>query len=429
MATVEETTPVTTDLAAYCADVARRAKSASVQLAQLKGETKMAWLRRSAELLRKNADAIQDANERDLAAAPGYGLTAAEVDRLRLTPARIEGIAAALDEVALLPDPIGQVMHSTVRPNGLVINKVRVPLGVVFFVYESRPNVTADAAAICIKGGNAVILRGGKEAINSSQAIVNLMQEAAGETGVPLDAVQLVGTTDRAAVGYFLKLPEFVDVAIPRGGEGLIRRVVAEAQMPVIKHFNGNCHVYIDASADIQMGLDILVNSKCQRLGVCNAAESLLVHADIAGEFLPLAAKELNKYKVEIRGDERTCELIETAIPASDEDYATEYLAAIISARVVGSVEEAITHINRYGSGHTDAIVTNDLEAAQAFTAEVDSAAVLVNASTRFNDGGEFGLGAEIGISTDKFHARGPCGIEELTSYKYVVYGQGQVRK
>lgn len=429
MATVEETTPVTTDLAAYCADVARRAKSASVQLAQLKGETKMAWLRRSAELLRKNADAIQDANERDLAAAPSYGLTAAEVDRLRLTPARIEGIAAALDEVALLPDPIGQVMHSTVRPNGLVINKVRVPLGVVFFIYESRPNVTADAAAICIKGGNAVILRGGKEAINSSQAIVNLMQEAAGETGVPLDAVQLVGTADRAAVGYFLKLPEFVDVAIPRGGEGLIRRVVAEAQMPVIKHFNGNCHVYIDASADIQMGLDILVNSKCQRLGVCNAAESLLVHADIAGEFLPLAARELNKYKVEIRGDERTCELIETAIPATDEDYATEYLAAIISARVVGSVEEAITHINRYGSGHTDAIVTNDLEAAQAFTAEVDSAAVLVNASTRFNDGGEFGLGAEIGISTDKFHARGPCGIEELTSYKYVVYGQGQVRK
>jgi glutamate-5-semialdehyde dehydrogenase len=429
MATVEESTPAMTDLAAYCADVARRAKIASAQLAQLRGETKIAWLRRSAELLRENADSIQEANERDLAAAPGYGLTSAEIDRLRLTPARIEEIAAALEAVALLPDPIGQVIHSTVRPNGLVINKTRVPLGVVFFIYESRPNVTADAAAICIKGGNAVILRGGKEAINSSQAIVELMQGAARETNVPLDAVQLVETTDRAAVGHFLKLPEFIDVAIPRGGEGLIRRVVAEARMPVIKHFNGNCHVYVDASADLQMALDILINSKCQRLGVCNAAESLLVHADIAGEFLPLAAKELSKHRVEIRGDERTCELVEIAVPASEEDYATEYLAAIISVCVVGSVGEAIAHINRYGSGHTDTIVTNDLQAAQVFATAVDSAAVMVNASTRFNDGGEFGLGAEIGISTGKFHARGPCGIDELTSYKYVIYGQGQVRK
>jgi glutamate-5-semialdehyde dehydrogenase len=429
MATVEQSTSAISDLAAYCEDVARRATVASTQLAQLKGETKIAWLKRSAELLRENADSIQEANGRDLASAPGYGLTAAEVDRLSLTPARIEGIAAALDEVALLPDPIGQVMHSTVRPNGLVINKIRVPLGVVFFIYESRPNVTADAAAICIKGGNAVILRGGKEAINSSQAIVDLMQAAARETGVPCDAVQLVGTTDRAAVGHFLKLPEFIDVVIPRGGEGLIRRVVAEAQMPVIKHFNGNCHVYIDTSANLQMGLEILINSKCQRLGVCNAAESLLVHSDIASEFLPLAAKELSKHRVEIRGDERICELIETAVPASEDDYATEYLAAIISACVVGSVDEAIAHINRYGSGHTDTIVTNDLQSAQIFTAAVDSAAVMVNASTRFNDGGEFGLGAEIGISTDKFHARGPCGIDELTSYKYVVYGQGQIRK
>jgi glutamate-5-semialdehyde dehydrogenase len=429
MATAAEIPTITTDLAAYCTDVARRAKVASARLAQLKGETKIAWLKRSAELLRDNAEAIQEANERDLAAAPGYGLTSAEIDRLRLTPARIEDIAAALEAVALLPDPIGQVMHSAVRPNGLVINKVRVPLGVVFFIYESRPNVTADAAAICIKGGNAVILRGGKEAIHSSQTIVDLMQRAAHETNVPLDAVQLIGTTDRAAVGHFLKLPEFIDVAIPRGGEGLIRRVVAEAQMPVIKHFNGNCHVYADASADLQMAVDILINSKCQRLGVCNAAESLLVHADIAGEFMPLAAKELSKHKIEIRGDERICELIEVAVPASEQDYATEYLAAIISACVVGSVDEAIAHINRYGSGHTDTIVTNDLQSAQMFTAGVDSAAVLVNASTRFNDGGEFGLGAEIGISTDKFHARGPCGIEELTSYKYVVYGQGQVRK
>ncbi len=429
MATIEQPPAVTTDLANYCTQVARRAKQASAKLAQLSGETKIAWLRRSAELLRENSDTTQEANGRDLAAAPGYGLTAAEIDRLRLTPERIEGIAAALDAVAMLPDPIGEVMHSTVRPNGLVINKVRVPLGVVFFIYESRPNVTADAAAICVKGGNAVILRGGKEALHSSQAIVDLMQVAARETGVPLDAVQLVETTDRAAVGHFLQLPEYIDVAIPRGGEGLIRRVVAEAQMPVIKHFHGNCHVYVDASADLAMAVEILINSKCHRLGVCNAAESLLVHADIAGEFLPLAAAALTKHKVEIRGDEQTCELVDVAVPAAEEDFATEYLAAIISACVVGSVEDAIAHINRYGSGHTDTIVTNDLQAAHKFTAEVDSAAVMVNASTRFNDGGEFGLGAEIGISTDKFHARGPCGIEELTSYKYVVYGQGQVRK
>jgi glutamate-5-semialdehyde dehydrogenase len=428
MATIEQST-TTSDLAGYCTEVARRAKEASAQLAQLAGDMKIAWLRRSAELLRENVDVIQEANERDLAAAPDFGLTAAEIDRLRLTAPRIEGIASALVEVAALPDPIGQVIHSTVRPNGLVINKIRVPLGVVFFIYESRPNVTADAAAICVKGGNAVILRGGKEAIHSSRVIVELMHQAAEETGVPLDAVQLVDTTDRAAVGHFLQLPEYIDVAIPRGGEGLIRRVVAEAQMPVIKHFNGNCHVYVDASADFEMALEILVNSKCHRLGVCNAAESLLVHADIAGEFLPLAARALGQHKIEIRGDVRTCELIEFAVPATEEDYATEYLAAIISACVVGSLDEAINHINRYGSRHTDTIVTNDLAAAQKFTTAVDSAAVMVNASTRFNDGGEFGLGAEIGISTDKFHARGPCGIEELTSYKYVVYGQGQVRK
>lgn len=428
MATIEQST-TSSDLAGYCNNVARRAKEASTQLAQLNGETKIAWLRRSAELLRENVDVIQEANERDLAAAPDFGLTAAEIDRLRLTTPRIEGIALALEEVASLPDPIGQVIHSAVRPNGLVINKIRVPLGVVFFIYESRPNVTADAAAICVKGGNAVILRGGKEAIHSSHAIVELMHQAAEETGVPLDAVQLVDTTDRAAVGHFLQLPEFIDVAIPRGGEGLIRRVVAEAQMPVIKHFNGNCHVYVDASADFEMAMEILVNSKCHRLGVCNAAESLLVHADIAGEFLPLAAQSLGQHKVEIRGDVRTCELVESAVPATEKDYGTEYLAAIISACVVGSLDEAIAHINRYGSGHTDTIVTNELAAAQKFTTAVDSAAVIVNASTRFNDGGEFGLGAEIGISTDKFHARGPCGIEELTSYKYVVYGQGQVRK
>lgn len=428
MATAESQTTTETDLVDYCQQVAQRAKAASRLLASVSGETKIAWLRRSAQLLRENIEALQTANEQDLQAAPGYGLTDAQVDRLRLTADRIEGIAVALEEVSALKDPIGQVIDSTVRPNGLTINKVRVPLGVVFFIYESRPNVTADAAAICVKGGNAVILRGGKEAIHSSQAIVTLLHKAAEEAGLPVDAVQLVNTTDRAAVGHFLSQSELIDVAIPRGGEGLIRRVTAEAQMPVIKHFDGNCHVYVDAAADQAMATEIVVNSKCHRLGVCNAAESLLVHADIAAEFLPVVAQALQAKDVELRGDERTCELVESAKPATEADFGAEFLGPIISVCVLGSVDEAIEHINRYGSGHTDTIVTNDLAISERFAVGVDSSAVMINASTRFNDGGEFGLGAEIGISTDKFHARGPCGIEELTSYKYIVHGEGQIR-
>jgi glutamate-5-semialdehyde dehydrogenase len=413
----------------YCAEVAARAKQASIELATVNREMKDAWLRRSAQLLRDNEDRITEANNRDLAAAPGYGLSDAAIDRLRLNRKRTEEIAAGLEQVADLPDPIGKVIRTTNRPNGLRIDKVRVPLGVVFFIYESRPNVTADAAAICVKSGNAVILRGGKEAIHSSQAIVELLNEAADEVGLPTDVVQLVNTTDRAAVGKFLAMPQYIDLAIPRGGEGLIRRVAAEAKMPVIKHFAGNCHVYVDAAADLDMARQILLNSKCQRMGVCNAAESLVVHADVAGEFLPSIGKELTIRGVEIRGDERTCELFPQAKPASDADYATEFLGPVISSRVVGSVDEAIEHINRYGSKHTDAIVTSDDNAARQFAARVDSSAVMINASTRFNDGGQFGLGAEIGISTDKFHARGPCGLEELTSYKYVVHGSGQVRE
>jgi len=422
-------TAVEIDLAKYCADVASRARRASARMSTVSGEVKANWLRRSAALLRENTERLQTANDKDVDAAPGYGLTDAEIDRLRLTPARIESMAKGLEDVAALPEAIGELIKSTVRPNGLRIDKVRVPLGVVFFIYESRPNVTADAAAICVKAGNAVILRGGKEAIHSSRAIVELLAEAAEAVDLPADAVQFVMTTEREAVGKFLGMPQYIDVAIPRGGEGLIRRVTAEAKMPVIKHFNGNCHVYVDASADLDMAQQILINSKCQRMGVCNAAESMLIHADVAGEFLPAAGQALRKFGVEIRGDERTCELVPGARPVKDEDYATEFLGPIISSRVVGSVEEAIEHINRYGSGHTDAIVTNDLAASRRFAAGVDSSAVMINASTRFNDGGEFGLGAEIGISTDKFHARGPCGIEELTSYKYVVHGDGQVRK
>ncbi len=424
MATVTEL-----NLDKYCAEVAARAKRASMDLATVPRKTKDGWLKRSAQLLRENEERIVEANERDLAAAPGYGLTDAAIDRLRLNRKRIDEIAVGLEQIAELTDPIGELIRTTDRPNGLRIDKVRVPLGVVFFIYESRPNVTADAAAICVKSGNAVILRGGKEAIHSSQAIVELLGEAAEEVGLPTDAVQLVSTTDRAAVGKFLAMPQFIDLAIPRGGEGLIRRVAEEARMPVIKHFTGNCHVYVDAAADLDMAGEIVINSKCHRLGVCNAAESLLVHADVAGEFLPAIGRELAAHGIEIRGDDRTCELVPQAKAASDEDYAAEFLGPIISSRVVSSVDEAIEHINRYGSKHTDAIVTTDDAAARQFAARVDSSAVMINASTRFNDGGQFGHGAEIGNSTDKFHARGPCGLEELTSYKYVVHGNGQVRE
>jgi glutamate-5-semialdehyde dehydrogenase len=416
------------DLQAYCVQVAKAAKAASAALMDATGAQKDSWLRQSAALLRQRTPEVLEANAQDLAAAPGYGLTDAQVDRLRLTPKRIEEMATALEEIAMLPDPVGEVIESCVRPNGLEVAKVRVPLGVVFFIYESRPNVTADAAAICVKSGNAVILRGGKEAVQSSRAIVDLLAEVAVNNGIPAEAVQLVATTDREAVGHFLRLNEYIDVAIPRGGESLIRRVAAEARMPVIKHFTGNCHVYVDRDADLNMAEVLTINSKCQRMGVCNACESLLVHQDIAAEFLPRIATALAGYDVEIRGDEATCRLVAAAKPATDEDYYTEYLGPVISVKVVGSVDEAIRHINQYGSRHTDAIVTCNLAAARKFTKLVDSSAVMVNASTRFNDGGQFGLGAEIGISTDRFHARGPCGLKELTTYKYVVYGEGQVR-
>ena len=327
-----------------------------------------------------------------------------------------------------MPDPVGQTIGATIRPNGLEVAKVRVPLGVVFFIYESRPNVTVDAAAICVKSGNAVILRGGKEARHSSAALVTCLREVAQPLGLPPDAVQLVETTDRQAVTQFLKLREYIDVAIPRGGASLIQRVTSEATMPVIKHFDGNCHVYLDASADADMAEAVVVNSKCQRMGVCNACESLLVHASRAADLLPRVATALRALHIELRGDPHTCRVVPGAVAATDEDYFTEFLGPCISIRVVDSLDQAIQHINHYGSHHTDVIITENLAAARQFVAEVDSAAVMVNASTRFHDGGEFGLGAEIGISTDKFHARGPCGLEELTSYKYVVYGTGQIR-
>ena len=417
------------DLRHYCVDVARRAKQAATELATVTGAQKQDWLRRSARLLRERTAALAEANKADLAAAPGYGLTDAQVDRLRLTPDRVESIAVALEEVAMLPEPVGEVIESSIRPNGLEVLKVRVPLGVIFFIYESRPNVTADAAALCVKSGNAVILRGGKEATHSNRAIAAILSEAAAQAGLPEDAVQLVATADREAVGHFLNMPEYINVCIPRGGEGLIRRVSAEAKMPVIKHYAGNCHVYLDKSADAEMAERIVVNAKCQRLGVCNAAESLVVHADVAGTLLARIGKALRKRGIEIRGDERTRAILSDAKEATEKDFGEEYLGPVISVKVVDSLDEAIAHVNQYSSQHTEAIVTSDLDSARQFVARVDSSAVMVNASTRFNDGGEFGLGAEIGISTDKFHARGPCGLHELTSYKYVVYGTGQTRE
>jgi glutamate-5-semialdehyde dehydrogenase len=420
--------PAAADLAAYTRDVAQRARTAARQLAVATGAQKGDWLRRSAELIRQRGTDLLEANEADCAAGRENGLSAAMLDRLRLNPSRLEAIASALEEVIALPEPVGEIIDSNVRPNGLLVTRVRVPLGVVFFIYESRPNVTVDAASLCVKSGNAVILRGGKEAHRSNQALGALLSEALAGTGLPRDAVQVVQTTDREAVGHFLRMHEQIDLAIPRGGRSLIERVAAEATMPVLKHFDGICHVYVDNSADFDMAERILINSKCQRPGVCNAAETLLVHRDAAATFLPRVAKSLREKGVELRACERSRALVPESRPATEDDFRTEYLDLILSVKVVDSIADAIDHIEAYGSHHTDAIITNNLAAATAFTAGVDSAAVLVNASTRFNDGGEFGLGAEIGISTDKFHARGPCGLKELTSYKYVVHGSGQIR-
>ena len=363
-----------------------------------------------------------------MVAAPRHGLNDAAIDRLNLTHSRIKSAAEALRQIAYLPDPVGEVREGGVRPNGLQVLKVGVPLGVVFFIYESRPNVTIDAAALCVKSGNAVILRGGKEAIHTNTALHGVLADSLQTTGLPPDAVQLVPTTDREAVGHLLKLGDLIDLAIPRGGESLIRRVAREATMPVLKHYHGNCHVYVDSSANLDHAERIVVNAKCQRPGVCNAAESLLVHFEVAEAFLPRIGEALKRRNVELRGCEETRWYLPDITPATENDYAAEFLDLILSVKVVPSLDAAIDHINRYGSKHTDAIVTTDTEAAARFTQLVDSAAVMVNASTRFNDGAELGLGAEIGISTDKFHARGPCGLRELTTYKYVVTGHGDVR-
>jgi glutamate-5-semialdehyde dehydrogenase len=414
------------DLHATCVEMARRARRAARLLASVPGERKDRWLRAAADALDGRTAELLAANERDLRDAAD--LTSAQQDRLRLTPDRVHAAAAGLRAIASLPEPVGRVLDSSVRPNGLVVHKVCVPLGVIFFIYESRPNVTVDAAGLCVKSGNAILLRGGKEALHSNTALHVILQQCLTAHDLPADAVQLVATPDRAAVGHLLRLHESIDLVIPRGGESLIRRVAAEATMPVLKHYQGNCHIYVDRAADFDMAERILVNAKCQRPGVCNAAESLLVHADIAATFLPRAAAALRARGVELRGCDASRRLVPEMKPAAEADHAAEYLDLILSVKVVSTIHEAIDHIERYGSHHTDAIITNDLAASREFTMAVDSAAVMVNASTRFNDGFEIGLGAEIGISTDKFHARGPCGLLELCSYKYTVYGDGHVR-
>jgi len=422
------TTSTIENLSQYTRQVAIQAAAATGSLVSATGQQKIDWLHATAAALISRRDEILRANEKDILAAPEYGLTEAMIDRLRLDETRLHAIAKSLKEIAALPEPIGEVIESTVRPNGLLVSKVRVPLGVVFFIYESRPNVTIDAAALCVKSGNAVILRGGKEAFHSNHAFHSILADCLDATGLPKHAVQMVETTDREAVGHFLKLNELINVTVPRGGKSLIERVAREATMPVIKHFDGNCHVYVHQGADLEMATAILINSKCHRPGVCNAAESLVIDQAVAEAMLPQLCESLTKQKVEIRGCSQTCDLVPNAIPATDADFGEEYLSLTISVKVVDGIEAAISHINKQSSGHTETIITNNLAAANRFTNQIDSSAVMVNASTRFNDGGEFGLGAEIGISTDKLHARGPCGLKELTIYKYVVQGSGQIR-
>ena len=416
-------------LAQQIEELGKRARAAARALALCSKDEKNAALMAMADAIEAAEDDILAANAKDLEAAPGYGLNAAAVDRLRLDSARISAMAKGVREVAGLPDPCGEIIRQWTRPNGMQITKIRVPIGVVGIIYESRPNVTADAAVLCVKSGNACILRGGKEAIHSNAAIARALSAGAVHAGLSADIVQLVPFTDREGVRLLAQMDRYLDVIVPRGGHALIEAVVEHARMPVIKHYHGVCHVYVDKAADLAMAEKIAVNAKCQRPGVCNAMETLLVHRDVAGEFLPSVAKALRDRGVELRGDKRTCEVLGADVkPATEEDWTTEYLDLVLSIRVVDSPEQAVDHIEHYGSHHSDSIVTADEAAARKFLAAVDSAAVFWNVSTRFCDGGEFGFGAEIGISTDKLHARGPMGLEELTTYKYLVTGTGQVR-
>jgi len=417
-----------TDVAVYMASVGRRARAAARQVARADTAAKNQALAAIATDLDEQRESLAAANSVDLKTGAAKGLDAALLDRLELTPARVDAMIEGLHQIAALPDPIGAISDLNYRPSGIQVGRMRVPLGVVGIIYESRPNVTADAAALCLKSGNATVLRGGSEAFHSNQAIADSITRGLSTAGLSTDVVQVVSTTDRAAVGAMITSPEHIDVIIPRGGKGLIERISRDARVPVIKHLDGICHVYIDDLADPDKAFAIAINAKTQRYGTCNTMETLLVAEAIAERVLPRIGAALVEKGVELRGCERTCAMLADAVPASDADWDTEYLAPILSVRVVADMDAAIDHIERHGSHHTDSIVTEDYSRARRFLREVDSSSVMVNASTRFADGFEYGLGAEIGISTDKFHARGPVGLEGLTSLKFVVLGDGQVR-
>ncbi len=418
-----------TDIEKSLVETARRARKAAQALANASTRDKDRALSLLAERLRGRSNYVLERNREDVERARASGLANALIDRLTLTDDRIEAMATGLEEIVKLADPVGEAVRMWRRPNGLRIGKIRVPIGVIGFIYESRPNVTVDAAGLCLKSGNAIVLRGGSEAIASNSAIADVIAATLGESNLPADSVQLLRVTDRLAVNLMLKLDQYIDLIIPRGGKPLIKLVVENSTIPVIMHFEGICHTYVDEFADLDMAERICMNAKVQRPGVCNAMETLLVHSRVAAEFLPRMWKKYSEAGVEIRGCEKTRMVLDKALPATEEDWGTEYLDLILSVKVVESVDEAIEHIARYGSAHSDAIVTDNYSRAQRFLAEVDSSAVFVNASTRFNDGFEFGLGAEIGISTNRLHCRGPMGLEELTTTKYIVYGDGQVRE
>ena len=409
-------------------NLCRTADEIRFDVQKLSTDKKNEALLTAAKKLVERQEEILAANQEDIAAGRANGMSEALIDRLTLTGSRIEQIAEGLRQVAGLPDPVGEVMDEFTRPNGMKIRKVRVPMGVIGVIYESRPNVTADAFALCFKAGSAVILKGGSDAIHSNIAITNALRDSLADCGINPDAVQLVATTDRAATKELMTMRQYVDLLIPRGGAGLIRAVVENSRIPVIETGTGNCHVYVDKDADLEMAMKILINAKTQRIGVCNAAESLVVHKDVMDQFLPMLSAKMEEYKVLLRADESSRKLLPHSEAATEEDFGTEYLDLILSVKTVGSVEEAIEHINRYHTGHSDCIITENKEAAEKFLNEIDSACVYVNVSTRFTDGFEFGFGAEIGISTQKLQARGPMGLREITSYKYLVSGNGQVR-
>ena len=416
-------------IAAYMAEVGQRARAAARVVSRAGSAEKDAALRAMAQSIDEQSQAILAANSEDLKAGAGCGLDAALLDRLELNTLRLSAAAEGLRQIAALADPVGAISELNYRPSGIQVGHMRVPLGVIGIIYESRPSVTADAAGLCLKAGNAVILRGGSEAINSNRAIANCVRAGLTEAGLPLDSVQLIDTTDRAAVGELIRMEQYVDVIIPRGGKGLIELITREARIPVIKHLHGVCHVYIDDKADLEKATAIAFNAKTQRYGTCNTMETLLVARAVAQQVLPRLVALYQGSGVELRGCPMTRAIVADVVPASEQDWGTEYLAPVLSIRVVEGLDQAIEHIQTYGSAHTDAIVTEDLAAARRFLREVDSSSVMVNASTRFADGYEYGLGAEIGISTDKLHARGPVGLEGLTSQKFIVIGDGQVRK